>query len=376
MKAILQRALVAPAIILCCLTFWAAAARAADALPSTISQLRTAQFSGVNTIEAMIYRWPHDYYAVVIEQPVARTNVSVSGLTPEALTNKLREVAFQMASLATNYPSASPKNATTNSEFQLVATAKEADIVRSIFPEDDAPKTTLEMAQVNVVFPLVTNGNGGFRLPIEATAETIPINVSEYVFLPFPNLKYFDGTPPPWYFQQNYERKTYARIFTGETNGTVSEVQSKAFGNATFDQISSDRYTKYLYADDMKLLRLYPIGRIGIHLSLITNGIPAVLALEAADGTFPKYWLLNGQPIGAPVLTSIGLASGAPKLGMVGLPNRRVVLESATTIGATATWTVVATFSLPDQHGMTNYACPMSIGPGMGPHRFLRLREE
>lgn len=372
MKAILSRVPVA----LACLALWASAnAGAATALPSTISQIRTAQFGGVNTIEALLYRWPHDYYAFETVQPLARTNVSVSGLTPEALTNKIREVAFQMACLATNFPLAN--NDEVNSQFLLVATAKEADIP-TIFPEEgvDVPTTTLEMAQVNVTFPLVTNGIGGFRLPAGYVADTIPINVSEYVFLRFPDLKYFDGPPPPLFFRSSQERRTYAKLFTSNPDGSVSEIPSKAYGAAIFDQISSASYTTYLGFDGFKLLRFYNSGRIGVHLSLITNGVPAVLALEAADGSFPRYWLPTGQAIARPVLTSISLTNGAPKVRLVGIPNRRVVIESAISLGSTAVWNLQTTLTLPDQHGMTNYALPASLGPSTGPLRFLRLREE
>ncbi|MEK7645016.1 MAG: hypothetical protein AAB391_01680 [Patescibacteria group bacterium] len=383
MNALLNRALVALVSTLACLTLWSTAdVRAADVLPSTLSQIRTAQFAGVNTIEALLYRWPHDYYAVEIVQPIARTNVSVSGLTPEAFTNKLREVAFQMACLATNYPLANSDG--TNSRFLLKTTAKEADIP-SVFASEspDIPATTLEMAQVNVVFPLVTNGVGGFRLPADATAETIPINVAGYVFLPFPNLRYFDGPPPAtpwytWYLLGFSDRPTCARVFTSNPDGSTSEVLSKTWGNSTINYLEEDpaHYADYFDTDGFRLLRLSGIARIGIHLSLLTNGTPTVLALEAADGTFPKYWLPTGQPIGAPVLTSISLVNGAPKVSFVGIPGRQVVLESATSLRTDAVWTVSATFSLPDQHGMTNHACPTNIGPGMGPLRFLRLREQ
>ena len=373
MKAILSRALAA----LACLTLlWAdARAIAADALPSTISQIRNAQSAGVNTIEALLYRWPHDYYAVVRPSPIAQTNVSVFGLTAEALTNKLREVAYRMVCLATNL-----QNGTSMVTNLIVVTAKEADIP-TIFPRagQDVPATTLEMAQINVTFRLTPDGMGGFTPPPNTAADPIPINVGGYVFLPFPNLKYFEGAPPLlWYWDSMYERQTYARIFVGNPNGSISEVPSKAFGSATINQMIDDpaKFGEYLYADDMKLLRLFGIGRIGIHLSLLTNGTPAVFALEAADGTFPRYWLPTGQPIERPVLTSISLSNDAPRVGLVGMPNRRVVIESAVSLGSTAVWNVETTLTLPDQHGMTNYAGPASLGPSTGPRRFLRLREE
>jgi|GEM_PF-3406390 len=347
-------------------------ATAAEALPSTLNQVRTAQFAGVNTIEAMLYRWPHDYYAVVTEQPIIRTNVTVSGLTPEALTKKLREVAFQMACLATNYPS-------TNNAFQLLATAKEADIP-TIFPEPgtEVPTTTLEMAQINVFLPLTNNGTDGLKVPDGLTAETMPINVSEYVFLRFPNLRYFDQLPPllPWYAQYLIERQTYARIFTSNPDGSVTEVRSKAFGAAIFDQVATNSYTLYLYAEDFKLLRLYGIGRIGIHLSLITNGVPAVLALEAADGSTPRYWLPNGQPIVNPMITGMAIFNNTPKIGIVGLASQQIVVESSTTLfGPGATWvTEMSVQSLPES-GIFHYACPMQVVnvPGAS-NRFWRIR--
>lgn len=372
MNALLKRARVA----LVGLTIYSTLAvgmdtKAAEALPSTISQVRAAQFTGVNTIEAMLYRWPHDYYAVVIEQPIVRTNVTVSGLTPEALTNKLREVAFQMASLATNYPS-------TNNAFQLVATAKEADIP-TIFPEEgtEVPTKTLEMAQINVFLPLITNGTGGLKIPDGLTAETMPINVSEYVFLRFPNLKYFDQLPPllPWYAQHLIERQTYARIFTGNPDGSVTEVASRAFGSAIFNQVATNSYTLYLYADGFKLLRLYGIGRVGIHLSLITNGTPAVLALEAADGSTPRYWLPTGQPIVNPIVTSLSLSNGRPSMRFVGHPGQQVVLESASALfGPGAQWTAEVSLPALAASGISGYTCPVPVTAPGASNRFWRIR--
>ncbi len=377
MNALLNRAHVALVCFTICLAFWASAdAGAANALPSTLSQIRTAQFAGVNTIEALLYRWPHDYYAVVPVQPIASTNVTVSGLTPEALTNKLREVAFQMASLATNFPLANSDEV--NSQFLLVTTAKEAGIPTT-FPQEgeEIPTTTLEMAQVNVVFPLVTNGSGGFKLPAGYVAETIPINVSEYVFLSFPNLKYFDPSPPPvpWYAWFLFERQTYARIFTGNLDGSVGEVPGKAFGNAIFDQTATDSYTRYLNVDDTKLLRLSGIGRIGIHLSLLTNGMPAVLALEAADGTFPRYWLPTGQPIVTPMITSLALANNMPKIGIVGLAGQQIVVESSTALfGSGGTWVTELTVPSLPQSGIVSYTYPVPVNTAGTSNRFWRIR--
>lgn len=374
MNALLNRALVALVGFFACLTpLVTAEVGAAEALPSTLSQVRTVQFGGVNTIEALLYRWPHDYYAFEPVQPLARTNVTVSGLTPEALTNKIREVAFQMACLATNFPLANSD--ATNSQFLLVATAKEADIP-TIFPEEgmEVPTTTLEMAQVNVTFPLVTNGIGGFRLPAGYVADTIPINVSEYVFLRFPDLKYFDGPPPSLFFRSSQERRTYAKVFVSNPDGSVSEIPSKAYGVATFDQISSESYTTYLGFEGFKLLRFYNSGRIAIHLSLITNGVPAVLALEAADGSFPRYWLPTGQPIVNPVVTGLTLISGKPQVSLVGQPGQQVVLESSGSFGPGVQWTTEATFPALSESGIASYLCPTPVNSPGASNRFWRIR--
>lgn len=381
MNALLNRALVALVGFFACLTpLVTAEVGAAEALPSTLSQVRTAQFAGVNTIEALLYRWPHDYYAVEIVQPIARTNVTVSGLTPEALTNKLREVAFQMACLATNYPLANSDG--TNSRFLLKTTAKEANIP-SVFASEspDIPTTTLEMAQVNVVFPLITNGVGGFRLPTDATAETIPINVVGYVFLPLPNLRYFDGSPPatPWYTWSLLgfsDRPTCARVFTSNPDGSTSEVPSKTWGNSTINYLEEDpaHYADYFDTDGFRLLRLSGIARIGIHLSLLTNGVPAVLALEAADGSFPRYWLPTGQPIVSPVVTDLSLISGKPRVSLVGQPGDLVVVESSGSFGPGVQWTTEATLPALSASGIASYTCPVPVNAPGASNRFWRIR--
>lgn len=378
MNTCLHRALVAPVGFIACLTLLWANARviAADALPSTISKIRNAQFAGVNTIEALLYRWPHDYYDLARPGPIAQTNVSVSGLTAEALTNKLREVAYNMVCFATNLHTGT--NTVTD---MIVVTAKEAAIP-TIFPRTwpEVPSTTLEMAQIQVIFPLNPDGAGGFVPPPENQASMIPINVGWYVFLPFPNLKYFDGAPPPiWYLDSAYERQTYARIFVENPNGSVSEIPSKAFGNATINQTleygQGDRLGEYLNTGDMKLLRLYGIGRIGIHLSLLTNGVPAVLALEAADGSRPKYWLPTGQPITGPMITSVTLANNMPKIGIVGLTGQQVVVESSTTLfGSGSSWVTEITLPTLSESGLINYACPMPVNTAGTSNRFWRVR--
>lgn len=377
MNTYLHRALVVPAGFIACLTLLWADARtlAADALPSTISQIRNAQFAGVNTIEALLYRWPHDYYAVVPPSPIAQTNVSVSGLTAEALTNKLHEVLYHMVCLATNL-----QTGTSTVTNMIVVTAKEADIP-SIFPRAgwNVPSTTLEMAQIQTTFALIPNGTGGFIPPSKNQADMVPISIGGYVFIPFPNLKYFDGAPPPiWYLDSSYERQTYARIFVGNTNGSISEIPSKAFGDATINQRleygQEDRLGEYLDTDNMKLLRLYNIGRIGIHLSLITNGTPAVLALEAADGTFPRYWLPTGQPIGNPVVTGVQLIGGKPQVSLVGQPGDLVVLESAGSFGPNVQWVTVATLPALSESGLASYLCPTAVNSPGASNSFFRIR--
>ncbi|MEI6345857.1 MAG: hypothetical protein WCO79_01330 [bacterium] len=348
---------------------------AADVLPSTISQIRTQQLAKVNTISASLYRTPHDYYAVQEEAPVLFTNISFSaGLSPDAVVSKLREVAFQVACLATNFPSAN--NNATNATFLLIATAKEVGIT-SIFPQDNVPTTTLEMAGINGIIPILPNGSGGFKLPNTAMADTIPVYLSPYIFLSFPDLKYFDQLPPPpWYFQYYFERKTYARVFTGNPDGSVSEVQSKGWGSSIIDRTQADMsaYGDYEHTDGVKLLRLYGIGRIGIHLSLLTNGTPAVLALEAADGTFPRYWLPTGQPIGNPMVTGVSLVSGKPKVSIVGQPGDLVVLESAGGFGPAVQWTTEVTLPALSQSGIAHYLCPTPVNSVGSSNRFWRIR--
>lgn len=377
MNTYLHRALVAPAGFIACLTLllWAnVCALAADTLPSTISQIRNAQFAGVNTIEALLYRWPHDYYDLARPGPIAQTNVSVSGLTAEALTNKLREVAYRMVCFATNLSTGT--GMVTN---MLVVTAKEAGIP-TIFPRagQDVPPTTLEMAQIHNTFILKPDGFGGFTPPPNTEADPIPIIVGRYVFLPFPNLKYFEGAPPPlWYWDSMYERRTYARIYIGSPNGSVSEVPSKAFGSATIDQQVTDpaKFGEYLQTDDMKLLRLFGIGRIGIHLSLLTNGAPAVLALEAADGSTPRYWLPTGQPIVSPMITGVSLANNMPKIGIAGFAGQQIVVESSTTLfGSGSAWVTEMTLPALPESGIANYTCPMPVNATGTSNRFWRVR--
>lgn len=378
MNTYLHRALVAPAGFIACLTLlWADACTfAADALPSTISQIRNAQFAGVNTIEALLYRWPHDYYAVVPPSPIAQTNVSVSGLTAEALTNKLHEVLYHMVCSATNL-----NTGTSTVTNMIVVTAKEAAIP-SIFPRAgwNVPSTTLEMAQIQTTFALIPNGTGGFIPPSKNQAGMVPINIGGYVFIPFPNLKYFDGAPPPiWYLDSTYERQTYARIFVGNPNGSISEIPSKTFGDATINQRleygQEDRLGEYLDTDNMKLLRLYNIGRIGIHLSLLTNGAPAVLALEAADGSTPRYWLPTGQPIVSPMITGVSLANNMPKIGIAGFAGQKIVVESSTTLfGSGSAWVTEMTLPTLPESGIANYTCPMPVNAAGTSNRFWRVR--
>lgn len=379
MNALLNRAHVALVSFIICLTHWASVeVGAAEALPSTLIQLRTHQLAKVNAVSASLYRTPHDYFAVQEEAPIVATNVTFSaGLSPDGVVSKLREVAFQLARLATNFPS--EFNNPAGTEFLLIATAKEADIP-TIFPEDGGPATTLEMAGVNGRIFFLPNGSGGFKLPDNSTAEGIPVYLSPYVFLSFPDLKYFNQGPAlPWEHKNLLlERSTSARIFTGNPDGSVSEVQSKGWGSSVIDRTKTgdmSLYGDYAHVEGVKLLRLPSCGRIGIHLSLITNGTPAVLALEAANGTFPRYWLPTGQPIVSPMITGFALANNMPRIGVVGLAGQQIVVESSTALFSSgATWVTEMTVSSLPQSGIFNYFCPVPANAAGASNRFWRVR--
>ena len=376
MKATLSRALVA----LACLGLWPADVRAVDPIPVAPDQIRLQQVLKVNEIIGVLRRiFPNGDAS----DPLVTTNVTVSfaSATLAEFTNRLQEVAFQTALLATNYPLANTD--ATNSRFYLVTTAREIGI-QSIFPDIDPPGESgnhlIEMAQVGANFNLVTNGAGGVKLPDGNTQATLPITFSSYVFLSAPELRFFSSFPPASYPFWFASEQAYARIYTNNTSNVVEEASwvglSKCF-------MKGDSTGNYEFAGDTSggesgVIRMTAIGRVGIRSSFITQGQLAVLVLDTTNAVIPtiRYWLPTGQPIGAPVLASISLTNGTPRIGVAGRPSRRVVIESATSLGSTAVWNVETTLSLSDQHGLTNYLCTANLGPGTGPRRFLRLREE
>lgn len=378
MNTSLNRALAAPigflvGFLACQTALVVAEVGAAEVLPSTLSQIRAHQLARINDLKVAIFRTPHDYYAVGGDVPILSTNVAVSGLSPEAVTNRLREAVLALATLATNFP---PTDSSVQRvEFHVMATAREANI-QTIFPDDGAPTGTSEMMGVNCYFSIFSDGEGGYVLPESAVAETIPVYTTPYVFLPFPDLKYFDGPAPHWFIRFKYVRESAARVFAGNPDASVSEIPGKRWGSSYIDytQTPGPTYGEYAYTYGAKVLVCYNMGRIGIHLSLITNGTPAVLVLEAADGTFPRYLLTTGQPIVSPVVTGLSLINGRPKVNLVGQPGDLVVLESAGGFGPRVQWTTEVALPALSASGIANYLCPTAVNSPGASNRFWRIR--
>jgi len=380
-------------------------ATAADALP--IPAIRngdlTAFYSNVlqtvNLVEAKVVQLPANSFPGMSPDldltVLASTNVPVtfSNLSLVQITNKLQEIGYRVASQATNFPISLSSN---YYPYWLVLRAKEVEVLPRVdkvysWPDYVYPDflwatnthgfAQIQRAQISRTYSIGTNTNGGYKMLDGNTQESLPIGITDELVLPATNVRDFvaDGGLSTVEFPMmalvdsrfpgTYMRTTAARAYTALPDGTVAEA-----GNVITDGTSLDPYATYGGGSSGNALNRHVVrGRLGIKLSLLTNGLPTVLALELTNGVTQHYLLPSGQPVDRPSLFPLRSMNGQSPIALVGEPGRAATVERTATLGLGANWITAASVLFPTNSGITTYTAPAVLGPGT-PALFWRLR--
>lgn len=255
------------------------------------------------------------------------TIVDLTGYSKLGAVNTLKDMAYAVASLVTNF------HFNPTSKFTVFLQARNDSSI-----DPNIAGFNYLIASMSAEYYIESNGQGGFRMKTaSANSLNMQIEVSPFLCIKR-NLRFtLDGGTP-----NALLTKMTLRNGAGVVTNTITASDPYTLDTSLTNMPSGDLFNGYIHQ------------RLVIRKSLLISGISGEIEMQYADGATRSYQLQTGEQIVSSANIGLVFSNNVPNVIISGNSNETVVVEY-TSDPVFGIWNEVGTFLLPLDNPRTNH---------------------